>query len=332
MKRRLVRHGPSTLIVSLPAEWVRSKGLKEKDEVEVIPEKNQLIISTENKRIKESITINITNFDRTSLVLLLQAVYRAGFSKATLLFSIPETVHYRTKNKVLYSTVIHQIMGRFIGFEIVKEIEGKIEIAEVSYIDKEEIELMINRAFLLLNDMAGSFCEALQAGDSTKMATIENQHDSITKHISYLLRAISQGDSYFNKQATALHHIIATTDKITDIFKYISREQIKRKNPVHKLMNPLLLIITSSITEYSSFFRKYDEKLITKISYNRDLFKRQLKKIQPIISRQDYTIGIQLTPILELLYDLHEWRIHLHLITSSRDASERYGSAYYVPH
>src|SRR3989344_6610532 len=153
MMRRLVRHGPATLIISLPADWVKSKGLKEKDEVEVSDRGNELVIKLKESKRKDSITADITHLDRTSIILLLQAIYRAGFSKVLLTFNSPETVHFRTKKKISFSALIHYLLYRFVGFEISKETDNTIELTQISSIDQEEVEPMIKRTFILLNNM-----------------------------------------------------------------------------------------------------------------------------------------------------------------------------------
>ena len=41
MKRNLVQHGASTLMVSLPAEWAKKHGLRKGDQVEIEPHDDQ---------------------------------------------------------------------------------------------------------------------------------------------------------------------------------------------------------------------------------------------------------------------------------------------------
>ena len=121
MIRKLVKHGPSTLIVSLPAKWVKKMGLKAGDEVAVDEEDNQVTVSTSKNLRKDCITVNITNLDRTSVVLLMHALYRNGYCNVDLFFDKPETTHFRTGESVSFSKIIHDMTSRLIGYEVAKE-------------------------------------------------------------------------------------------------------------------------------------------------------------------------------------------------------------------
>lgn len=313
MIRKLVRHGPSTLIVSLPAEWIKQHGLHEKDEVEIIPDKNQLIVTLKGNLKKESVTVDISSFDRTSLVLLLHAAYRAGFSKINLIFREQCTIHFRTKQKVAFSRIIHSLVGRFIGFEITKETENRIEISQVSYIDKEEVETMINRTLILLKDMLDSFCQSCRENNLSEMEKIEDKHDDTTKLVSYLIRAITKGEHYHKETGNALSHFLANVDKIIDVLKYIARDRIACGKQVSKDIYPLLKMVQESNEEYLQLFRKYNEKLIVSISQRRDDYKQYLESVKSRLSADDMKLAVSLLQSLELLFDLLEWRIYIHL-------------------
>ena len=317
MIRKLVKHGPSTLIASLPASWVKKMGLRSKDEVRMTERENQLIISLEKIKKKESITVNITNLDRTSLIYFMHALYRQGFSNITFVFDEPETTHFRKKKKITFSKIIHTFINRFIGFEISKESKSRIEISQVSYIDKEEIDNMINRTFILFLDMVKSFCNGIRENNHLEISKMDDQHDSITKLISFLLRAIHRGE-YKNKAANyPMQHILANVDKIIDIIKYVSRYKLEHKEKISADLLPLIDIFEQSFSEYVSLFRKYDEKMIRKISEKRDQFKHQLKEMIPNLKPHEISIASSLTQALELLFDLMEWRMHLWVLSSS---------------
>jgi phosphate uptake regulator len=314
MIRKLVRHGPSTLIVSLPAKWVKQKGLKEKDEVYVTEEDNYLVIGTDRTKTKESIEMDITNLDRTSVVLLMHSIYRAGYSSVRFTFQQPETTYGRTQKKVLFSEIIHTITNRLIGFEVSKETNTSIEISEVSYIDKEEVDKIITRCIILLKDMVESFTEGLKNNDRIQLTRIESKHDSITKLISYLIRAITRDEYSHRKAAYPMTHILAEIDKIIDIIKYIAREEKDAEEGVTKKIHTILDSFFSSFKDFEKLFWRYDEKLIAKISSNRDILKRKVKEITKDLSEKEIRITTNLIQALELQFDLLEWRMHLHIV------------------
>jgi phosphate uptake regulator len=315
MIRKLVKHGPSTLIVSVPAPWVKRMGLRAGDEVWVSEEQNKILISTDKNRRKDSIELNITNLDRTSVVLLLHALYRNGFCNITLLFDKPETIHFRTQQKVPYSKIIHFMVKRLVGFEVSKESSKRIELSQISYIDRDEIQNMINRTFTLLQDMVTSFCKALRENDLHEIKKIEDKHDSITRLVSFLIRAISRGE-YENKSASvAMPHVLANIDKIIDILKYMARDKIRDRTPINKKILDLLPVFDTSFVNYAKVFRKYDEQLVRNISQKRDEFKHKVMEIQRDLNEHEVVLTTSLRQALEILYDLVEWRMHLWIMT-----------------
>ena len=50
MKRKIVKHGPISLTVSLPSKWVKKRNLKAGDEVEVEEHNNGLFIGDFNNK------------------------------------------------------------------------------------------------------------------------------------------------------------------------------------------------------------------------------------------------------------------------------------------
>jgi len=55
MKRKVTLHGPATLSVSLPLKWARMFNVKKGDELEVVEQKDSLLISPST--IKEEIVL-----------------------------------------------------------------------------------------------------------------------------------------------------------------------------------------------------------------------------------------------------------------------------------
>jgi phosphate uptake regulator len=315
MIRRLVKHGPSTLIVSVPASWVKKMDLQAGRDVHIEEDQNSLILSVDGNKRKDSTVVDITRLDRTSVIYLMHALYREGFAHITLTFDKPETIHFRTQKKISYSKLIHSFINRFIGFEIAKETKKRIEITQVSYIDKDEIDTIVNRTFILLEDMIKVFCTGVTKHHKDDLSNIEDKHDSITRLISYLLRAIMRGDYSDKSKSYAMSHTLASVDKIIDVLKYVAREKMNDKKKISRQLIPLVDLFQSSFVGYVKLMRKFDHALVRDISEKRDEFKRQLTAIQESLSVSDVRLASALSQALELLYDLIEWRMHLWVLS-----------------
>jgi phosphate uptake regulator len=318
MIRRLVRHGPSTLIVSLPADWVRRKGLKEKDEVEVTEDENQLLVSLKGNKKKDETIVDITDLDRTSVLVTLTAIYRAGFSKATLIFRKQNTTYLRTSEPIQFSKIIHGHMQNFIGFEISKESQDRIEITQVSHIDKEEIGTMINRTLILLKDFTSSFCLALEKHDQEEMSKIPDKRATVTKMLNYLLRAVKRGDYSEKDSSQCLSHTLANIDRLVIMIKCLARDEFPSMKPMSKKTHHLIHLFEECITNYIKLFRKYDDALLVRLTNDRENFRRDVPKLAKTLPAHDLRMLTFMGQGLDLVHDLVEWRIHLHIIDQVR--------------
>ena len=84
MKRKLVKQGDVTLMTSLPANWIRSQGLKNKDEVIISEQGDELIIRSVMKNSK--IDLKVKNNEEHNLSWMIRSAYLKGFSEITLNF------------------------------------------------------------------------------------------------------------------------------------------------------------------------------------------------------------------------------------------------------
>ena len=314
MRRKLVKHGPSSLIVSLPADWVKSNGLTPGDEVEVIPDSNSLKIMTTHNKKKEKIVVDITGFDRASLVILLQSLYRQGIAYISLTYSTTDVIHHRTGKMVPITKIIHEMVDRLIGYEVSFESKNKTEISQVSFIDRDELKSMRIRVFTLLRDIVTTLQEGIKNNDIETLQCVEYKHNSLTKLISLLLRAINKNDMSRRRINNAFTHTFALVDKIVDIFKYIARERILNGEKLDDATIRLLPIFEESFLTLVSVARRYDHKHITKISELRDKFKKEFNKCENDIKPHDLRTLTMMQESLELVYDLLEWRMGIFLL------------------
>lgn len=312
MQRKLVKHGPSTLIVSLPSKWVKNKGLKAGDSIEISEISKGLLISSLQNKIKKECELNIDNYDRTSLILVLHAIYKQGITKVKLTYANERHTHYRKKISIPISTTIHSLIGRFIGYEIIEETSNSITISQVSTISKDEIHNLINRTILLMQDIVQSYASSTIERNIDEIHKIEHKHDTITKLVSYLIRAINMEDYSEKSESTTLIHILATVDKVADIFKYLARSNNHCTASCTQLKDALQ-ICTDSFTTYTSLFRKFEDSKVNKISQLRDIYKIRTRVNENNCPNKTETTT-SILQALELLYDLVEWRIALHIV------------------
>ena len=106
MKRKVVLHGPSTLIISLPISWTKKYNVQKGDELDVVEKNNQLVVSTDGVVALGSTVINAEKIDRTGLRAMIMSAYRKGFDTIEIRYNKPTTYHCRLEKEVEVDSVV----------------------------------------------------------------------------------------------------------------------------------------------------------------------------------------------------------------------------------
>src|SRR3989338_9117946 len=86
MKRKIVKLGPSTLVVSLPSKWIKRQELKAGDEIEVDDKDSQLVLNGKGEKKKTEATIDLHGLNESAIRTLVTNTYRLGYDKVMVHF------------------------------------------------------------------------------------------------------------------------------------------------------------------------------------------------------------------------------------------------------
>jgi len=308
MRRKVIQIANSTQLVSLPRTWAKEHDIKKGDELELSIQKNKIIISTEKESEQETIDVNVTNLDRSSLMFLIRALYKKGYDEINLRFDNQLAKHYRINENVKVISSIHQEVNRLTGIEIVQQKENFCKLKTISKTDDKELDNMIRRTFILLLDAAKDVIDAAKNGNSVLLETIEEKHDTLTKFISYCIRTINKRKTE-DKNTHFLYHIIATMDKIVDILKNCSRELEGFNKKVKKESLEVLNKTYSSFEKFYELFYKYNAETVKILSENKEQVMNSLISLSGKVPVQELLLLSNMNQTLELFRDLTESRI-----------------------
>ena len=311
MKRKVIQIANSTQLVSLPRKWSQKYGIKKGDELDVDEQGNKLIVGTEKGVDFQKIEIDVTGLDRTSILYYIQSLYRVGYNEFVVRFNEPYTIHLRTNEKKSVISVIHDVVNRLTGIEIVQQKDNFCIIKDISEISSKEFDTALRRIFLLLLDVNKDLLEGVKNDNQSLIDTIDEKHNSVMKFVSYCLRIINKKGYGEPQKAIIIYHIIANLDKIVDVIKYSARYLLDNKVILKKESKMFLDLIHSGINDYYDFFYKFDVKKMRTMYENRDrvikLIDKNIKKLPP----QDIVYICNLSSMLELIVDITDSRISL---------------------
>ncbi|MBI2572242.1 hypothetical protein HYV86_00115 [Candidatus Woesearchaeota archaeon] len=310
-QRKLIQHGLSSLTVALPSDWIKSHGLTKGNNVYVEKEGGSVIISTKQPIKHEKIKIDITKLDRTSALLYIMSLYRFGYNEIEIHFTKPSTAHYRKEIHVSYPGIVHEITNRLIGAEVVEHSEKSMLIKTLAKESDEDFRIILRRIFLLLIQTSEAFLEGIRKKDLALIEGIELMHDNVNKFVSYALRLLNKYGYPDVKKTCFYYHIIASIDKIMDVFKYNARDIVSQRQRFNPKSIEIFEQIHLSLRLYYELFYSFSLERVNQLSKNRDEVKRLIAKNAKLIPTTDLLLLVNQKSILEILLDLTDFRMGL---------------------
>jgi len=304
MKRRVVKHGPATLTVSLPKKWVDTFHIQNGQEIDVTEDGQSLIISASAHHIKKQVTLSIDSLDRTLLMYTIRGYYRYGVDELTLNFKQPTLNYGRSSTKQTVKSIVEQELQRLMGFEVVHESQNTITIRCVQQPTFSDFDTILRRIFLLLKISAKSLEKPMT---TVALADIEQSHDQITKFVSYCLRVLNISHHPDFHQTTYYYHTIGSLDRVMDFVKYAAREINKKK--ISSTAYEFISSTNKVIEGFYDFFFAFSLPDATKINEKRYQLETALSKAS--LSSRDMMICAKYSTIAELILDLVEARMAL---------------------
>ena len=180
--RRLQKIG-SSILVSLPKEWVDANNLDKTNQVEIETNKNNLSIRTQlSKRPSKDIEITYPLPKGESIVPTITGAYLLGFDMIKIVSKSPISITDR--ESVRGST------RRLVGMEIIDEDATNISVQflldETSINPQNILKRMSSIALGMFSDVVLS----LESGDKTNLETIVNRDAEINRQYFLLVRLI----------------------------------------------------------------------------------------------------------------------------------------------
>ena len=180
--RRLQKIG-SSILVSLPKEWVDANNLDKSNQVEIETNQNNLSIRTQqSKRPSKEIEISYPLPKGESIVPTITGAYLLGFDIIKIVGKLPISISDRES--------VRGSMRRLVGMEIIDEDATNIFVQflldETAVNPQNILKRMSSIALGMFNDVVSS----LQSGDKTNLETITNRDAEINRQYFLLVRLI----------------------------------------------------------------------------------------------------------------------------------------------
>ncbi|MBI3052032.1 phosphate uptake regulator PhoU [Candidatus Woesearchaeota archaeon] len=253
MKRRLIQIGKSTLLLSVPRDWVKSNNLAKGDEVDINAVQEKLIISSESKPAREKISVDISEY-KDMLPRLVYAIYRAGYDEVELRSNNPEEMN-RIKSVIWKETVGFEIMDQGKDFCRIINLTGKLD----------DLPHILRRLFLVTLTISEEACNSVkQKSGYDNILYLEKENNRIS---TTLIRAMNKFGSHGYKKTGPLYYIVQELERIGDQYKFLAQHFIEAdgKAEVRPAIAELLTDVSVLLRQAYELFYKFEPTRVIEI-------------------------------------------------------------------
>jgi phosphate uptake regulator len=259
--RSLVQHGPATLMVSLPAKWLKKNNLGKGDEISVEEKGEELVLKSHGKKIKKQIEIKLTSNVESSVRAILTNLYRLGYEKITLNYSDEKTL----------SVIEKETKDSLIGFEIIKRSKSDCIIENILEPSSEQFDNILSKFFMNIEDLFS----AVESFNEGKRIEFESTEKQIQSFDNFCRRMITKENSEEAQLKIAFQNAIYHAQReIYFALKVLSTNKIKSNsviiliNDTKELFNLLKKSRETKDLSLLEKIHKLEKEIILKKGYN----------------------------------------------------------------
>jgi phosphate uptake regulator len=248
MKRKVVSQGPSSMMVSLPIKWVKEFDIAKGDEVDIIQEGQELIVSSGKKKVGGKIVIKLESDDGLYVFRNLQAAYVNGYDE----------IEFKYPSSKVAKTIQESIMKFLVGFELISQDKDGCVVRSITTGKDEEFDIVLKRVFQGIVQMSEIFLDFLKGkGDLDLILGLEMINN---RQVLHLQRIISQGKS----GGEYLYAMLLLLEKIANEYKYIVYNKAD-KGKIGPSMLKYYTRLHKQVENIYDVYANYDAKKVSKI-------------------------------------------------------------------
>ena len=305
MKRKVNLVGQNTLTVSLPSKWAKNYGIKKGDEIEILEDRNKVIVSQSALREeKKHIEIKLPKMYFESIEWLIRVLYIQGYDSVKLIFDYDTVHHERLKQNMSVLDLISYELKRLMGFEIVDSGKNFCLLKCLSKETTDEFDISLKRIFIILNEAIKEIGRALEIGRKGLALYGQDVHDQITRLIAYDLRTLNKIGYKDDKKTLLLYHLLWKIDDIVDLIKYWSREIDKKTQVKNYEISKILRQLSILFNEAYLVYYKFSLEKVSEWFMEREELRKELIKLNIKSSKQERRHIAYIEQILEELFKI----------------------------
>jgi antitoxin component of MazEF toxin-antitoxin module len=234
MERKLVKQGRNALTVTLPAQWLKARGLAAGNSVAIEEDGRRLIIGSSRAASKTAVTLDLVGCERSMMYHLLLAKYIEGYDEITIRHEDCKTVQ--------------EIAHSLIGIVVEEHTASRTVLRSIISVPEDNFAAVLRRAAHMFLEQA-RLVEATSRG-IVGFADVKAQEQLLDQNLLYCLRYLNK---YENRQSAYRYFLICSTielaaDQLSRISRYIGKR------------SDIGQLIAKAVADYTALLFKNDFK------------------------------------------------------------------------
>jgi len=219
MRRKIVKQGAATLMISLPSKWCKKSGLKKGDEIDIESINNNLIVSSKEIKTKKETEITLVGLAESSIRTLITNTYRLGYDKIKVNFL----------SDVQFKILQDVIKTQLLGFDIIKREKNYCVIENITEPSPNQFENLLQKILLNITELFEITEQKLQG--KKPVSDYEDTESRIQKYDNFCRRVISKKPFEKNPQLfwTFLTSINRAQRELYHLNKFLDKKKFKEK-------------------------------------------------------------------------------------------------------
>jgi phosphate uptake regulator len=253
MKRRVVKHGTSTLTISLPIDWVKKFKIQSGQELDVQERGNKILIRSSNDISEKELNVL---FDKPGNIpkRLLISPFIHGYDLIRVNYLYPEVKIY----------VYNLLQNYYMGFEIIEESPNLIVLKNVAKGIEEEFDIMLNRLIFLVSTRLKILLEVMKTENYNLLKDNETFEHSADKINLFCKRMLNINANKENKSCS-FYSVINYLENISDAEFSISCYLIEKKIKITRQTIDFMQFTLDYMNLWYKLFLKYDFETFYKL-------------------------------------------------------------------
>ena len=293
-KRRIVKLGTATLVVSLPSKWTKKFDLKQGDELNIEEQEKALVISTEKEFGVEKASLDITKLNEFFVGRALSAIHKSGYDEVEIHYEDPKVLPLIQKG----------IEKTFLGYEIIDQTEKSCLIKCITKSLDEEFDAILRRIFLVTISLGKNSLEIIKKGNLGNLKEVLTLEETNNKLTNFCERMINKGKYPNFKKATFMYCIAWQLEKIADDYKYLCQYLSESKIKLSKELIEIYEKVNQMMEVFYDMFYKFDEEKLHKFTSLRNQIKKETFKLFEERGHKENNVIFYLAGLSEKIFDI----------------------------